>query len=220
MPDYPPTFYETTRKRLDDLEYRLQKLECEDNCLAPGNQVKELEAFNTAMQQAQCIPGSGAGGCPLPDLNTALGGNAPHPYILTQGSPDPRTTFGRPQPWGLFYDCDLPLPDYNYYISGPMTGLPLFNFPQFNEVAAALRSRNYSVINPAEEVDQLLAFSSYDSLASIPRRIALLEVLTALLTKSNALILLPDWKGSRGARLERRIAKALEYPIFEWSDIK
>lgn len=36
------------------------------------------------------------------------------------------------------------------YIAGPMTGLPDFNFPAFNDMAAILRGLGYHVENPAE----------------------------------------------------------------------
>lgn len=36
------------------------------------------------------------------------------------------------------------------YISGPMTGLPDFNFPAFHDAAARLRERGHEVANPAE----------------------------------------------------------------------
>ena len=36
------------------------------------------------------------------------------------------------------------------YISGPMTGLPEFNFPAFHAAAAKLRERGHAAVNPAE----------------------------------------------------------------------
>lgn len=37
-----------------------------------------------------------------------------------------------------------------WYVSGPMTGLPLLNFPAFHAAAAKLRAQGHEVINPAE----------------------------------------------------------------------
>lgn len=36
------------------------------------------------------------------------------------------------------------------YISGPMTGYPDLNFPEFNRVAAALAAKGYDVVNPVD----------------------------------------------------------------------
>lgn len=36
------------------------------------------------------------------------------------------------------------------YLSGPMTGVPEYNYPAFNAEAARLRALGYTVENPAE----------------------------------------------------------------------
>lgn len=36
------------------------------------------------------------------------------------------------------------------FISGPMTGLPAYNFPKFNLVAQQLRDKGYDVVNPVD----------------------------------------------------------------------
>ncbi|MEG2599113.1 MAG: DUF4406 domain-containing protein [Muribaculaceae bacterium] len=37
----------------------------------------------------------------------------------------------------------------------------------------------------------------------------------ATLLRCDAICMLPDWRDSRGARLERRVAKILRIPVFE-----
>lgn len=88
------------------------------------------------------------------------------------------------------------------YIAGPMTGLPDFNFPAFNDMAAILRGLGYHVENPAEhgvvEGAEWADYLRYD---------------IARLATCEALVLLPGWRHSRGALLEVHIAKALGIQI-------
>ena len=81
------------------------------------------------------------------------------------------------------------------YIAGPMTGLPEFNYPAFHAAAAELRGQGHEVINPAENpVPACGSWAGY-------MRMALEE-----LVQCDAIYLLPNWIGSKGARLESRIA--------------
>ncbi|MCE5182333.1 MAG: DUF4406 domain-containing protein [Betaproteobacteria bacterium] len=81
------------------------------------------------------------------------------------------------------------------YISGPMTGLPEFNFPAFNAEADRLRSLGYEVINPAE-----INHESADDWHGCLRK-----DLASLLT-CDTLALLDGWQKSAGAHLEMHVA--------------
>ncbi|WP_278939834.1 DUF4406 domain-containing protein [Pseudomonas helleri] len=84
------------------------------------------------------------------------------------------------------------------YIAGPMTGLPEFNFPAFNAMAEKMRGAGWHVENPAEHghVDgaEWADYLRYD---------------IGRLATCEAIMLLPGWSKSRGARLEVSIAKEL-----------
>jgi hypothetical protein len=88
------------------------------------------------------------------------------------------------------------------YIAGPMTGLPEFNFPAFNAMAEVLRADGWHVENPAEHghVDgaDWGDYLRYD---------------ISRLSTCSAMMLLPGWSSSRGARLEVSIAKELGHEI-------
>lgn len=83
------------------------------------------------------------------------------------------------------------------YLSGPMTGLQNLNFPAFHLHAAHLRAAGYEVVNPAE--------LNHDPDA---RWEACLKLDIAKLVLCDAVAMLTGWEQSRGARLERYIARA------------
>lgn len=107
------------------------------------------------------------------------------------------------------------------YIGGPMRGLPEFNFPAFDSLAAFLRAEGWTVANPAEHDREVLgreALESADGYATgditawaestgfsfqEAMRWDLAQVLQA-----DAIILLPGWERSTGARFERVVAEA------------
>ena len=82
------------------------------------------------------------------------------------------------------------------YLAGPMTGLPLENYPAFNAEAARLRAIGYHVENPAENPRQ-------DSWLAYMRQ-SIRQMLTC-----DAVALLPAWKRSKGALLEHGLAISL-----------
>jgi hypothetical protein len=92
---------------------------------------------------------------------------------------------------------------FHIYLSGPMTGLPDYNRPAFDEMATTLRSQGKTVFNPAEvgprEIIQ-------------PRAWYMKKDIEALL-KSDSIYMMFGWESSEGARLEFEIAKQLELPI-------
>ena len=91
-----------------------------------------------------------------------------------------------------------------WYLSGPMSGHPAFNYPLFHRTAALFRQHQVPILNPAElgAVDNAWA----DLLASD----------LAALTQTAGLILLPGWHLSSGARLEWQWARAHHLPRLPW----
>lgn len=91
------------------------------------------------------------------------------------------------------------------YLSGPMQGLPQFNFPAFTTAAAAWRDRGYTVINPAE---------NFGGKTDLPRPEYIRQDIIQLVG-ADAIALLPGWQGSKGASLEAAIAKELELEFLD-----
>lgn len=117
---------------------------------------------------------------------------------------------------------------FKIYVAGPMSGIPNFNFPMFNRVAEELRSQGHEVFNPAErdnerhgvdigadnetgsqqEAVEKHGFSLRDALADD----------TAYICKeATAIMMLPGWENSKGARAEHALALALGHTILYMS---
>lgn len=92
------------------------------------------------------------------------------------------------------------------YLAGPMSGLPDFNYPAFMAESDRLHKLGYHVENPATNPEQA-DWAGY-------LRLALTQLLTC-----EAVALLPDWEGSKGAQLETHVAKALGMPLLMADDI-
>ena len=93
--------------------------------------------------------------------------------------------------------------DITAYVSGPMTDMPEYNFPAFNEAAGRLREQGYEVSNPADRgVIDGWSWSDY-------LRVDLID-----LVMCDAIFMLPGWQQSKGARLERHVAEQLGMAIW------
>lgn len=96
------------------------------------------------------------------------------------------------------YDAEYPRLTRIIYISGPMTGIPKYNFPAFNRAAQCFRMRGFDVVNPAE----------FDNPKKIVWSTCLRRDIKALMD-CNWIALLPRWENSKGATLEKYIAEEL-----------
>ena len=84
------------------------------------------------------------------------------------------------------------------YLAGPMTGRPDLNHPAFHDAAARLRAHGIEVINPAEIIKDHGTPWADCMRRDIPE-----------LVGCEAIVLLPEWDASRGAKLECTIATSL-----------
>lgn len=84
------------------------------------------------------------------------------------------------------------------YVAGPMTGLPMLNFPAFHAAEAHLLRYGYTVVNPAR-INPDHSMSWEDCM-----RKDIAELVTC-----GAIYLLPGWQDSKGATLEHHIAERL-----------
>lgn len=95
-----------------------------------------------------------------------------------------------------------------FYLSGPMTGLPQFNYPLFAEVSTKLRAAGLTVFSPHE------ALGGHGDRT---REEYMREDLKQLL-ECDAIILLPDWEKAAGAILEVDIADQCGLDVYVYRD--
>lgn len=91
-------------------------------------------------------------------------------------------------------------PPVRWYLSGPMSGLPLHNVPAFDRAARLLRAEGLTIVSPHEqdgEGDPATPWHHY------------LRRDLRLLVDCDGIILLPGWPASKGARLELHVALEL-----------
>lgn len=90
------------------------------------------------------------------------------------------------------------------YLAGPMSGYSQHNFPLFNRIAAQLREQGFEVFNPAE---------NFDGDVRKPRAFYMKMDIPALI-ESQAVVVLPGWRESRGANLEVWLALDMGMPLY------
>ena len=94
------------------------------------------------------------------------------------------------------------------YLSGPMTGIPDFNYPLFHSCTAVLRSYGYKVFNPAE---------FFDGDQTLPKETYMKEDIARVLD-SQIVVTLPNWETSSGAQLEVEVARACGIPVVDFQE--
>ena len=94
------------------------------------------------------------------------------------------------------------------YIAGPMRGIPLWNFPEFDRAAASLRLRGWTVFNPAEhDRDEGLDTNDYPKTPAWFTLEKALQWDFARIIEAGNICLLDGWEESSGAAKELRVAE-------------
>lgn len=94
------------------------------------------------------------------------------------------------------------------YLAGPMTGLPLFNYPMFELSAYKLRKRGMEIFSP-HEIDH----DEPGGLGSLPYKDYIRGGLKLLL-ECDAIIMMDGWELSKGCMTELYVANACGLKIF------
>ncbi len=117
------------------------------------------------------------------------------------------------------------------YLSGPMRGKPYFNFPAFLWAAALLRKKGYTVFSPAERDIDLFGPGIYENNPTgstevayqqgydIKIREVLHEDLTWICREAEAIVVLPRWYNSKGAKAEVATGLAIGIPMYHLREV-
>lgn len=111
------------------------------------------------------------------------------------------------------------------YIAGPMTGVPQFNFPAFDNARDRWQHRGWEVTSPADmdrEYWREHFGCEFDLDNRDPRIVAggdiyeeWLRMDVAALARCDAVALLPGWEKSKGVARELLVARALNLPLYD-----
>lgn len=114
-----------------------------------------------------------------------------------------------------------------YYIAGPMSNIPQFNFPAFEHAAQTLRAQGFTIISPHEQDTpevQKAAWASKDGKLDAAGKVAgltwgqiLSKDVELVADKIGGIIFLDNWILSRGAKLEAFVG-LLTGKKFGWFD--
>lgn len=125
-----------------------------------------------------------------------------------------------PDPRDFITDPDV----FSVYIAGPMTGQPQFNYPAFDALADTLRGMyGFNVVSPAELDDLQTREAALSSKDGRPGSGALngetwgdflARDVKVIADVVDAVVLMPGWEQSKGARLEAFVARHTGKPVF------
>lgn len=99
------------------------------------------------------------------------------------------------------------------YTAGKMRGMPLNNFPMFDEADRLLRAEGWYVVNPAAMDREHGITEATTGLTNEQLRYVFANDFHEL-CYCDAIAMLPGWEASTGARIEWRIAVMLGLTVF------
>lgn len=98
------------------------------------------------------------------------------------------------------------------YIAGPMSGIPEYNAPEFNQAAQMWKDQEFDIFNPIESPMSRLVQEGHMSGQEAYRACLHLD-LEWITTTATAIYMLKGWEKSLGAKAEHATAMALGLQI-------
>lgn len=91
------------------------------------------------------------------------------------------------------------------YLAGPMTGLPEYNYPEFESTTATLRKHGWDVVSPVE-IARDMGYSRDLINSDHAVFFNLMRAEKEALMDCDAIMLLEGWERSKGTRAELQLA--------------
>ena len=91
-----------------------------------------------------------------------------------------------------------------FYIAGPITGLPRGNKLMFTTAEIFLKRQGAIVVNPSFLPEGLRSHEAY------------MNICLPMLRECDKVLMLPDWRASKGANIEYTEARRLAMPVFQF----
>lgn len=105
------------------------------------------------------------------------------------------------------------------YLAGPMRGKKHYNFPAFDAAAKDLREKGWEIISPAD-IDRDMGFDPVNGTGVEPSLEECIKRDTVAVLDCEAIILLPGWEKSVGARAELALAEWAGKPAYTYPELK
>lgn len=118
---------------------------------------------------------------------------------------------------GMVYDA-TPIKKSRAYLAGPMRGIEEFNFPAFHQAADTLRLQGWEIWSPAERDIEEDGFNPKTDAAKSMAHYMTYDL--PAVCESDAVIVLPGWEKSKGARLEVHVAQECDIPVLEYPTLE
>lgn len=107
------------------------------------------------------------------------------------------------------------------YIAGPMRGYPMWNSAAFDRAKEKLRKAGWNPVSPID-LDRAAGMDLTNDSIELTRE-DLTDCIvrdTHALVVCDAVVLLPGWEKSKGARVEIALAKFLDIPVLDIETMK
>jgi hypothetical protein len=115
-----------------------------------------------------------------------------------------------------------------YYLAGPMSNIPQFNYPRFFELARILREEGFTIVSPAElDSPETVKAAMASPDGNLGSGVVNGETWGEFLARDVKLVaddvdgvfVMEGWEKSRGARLELFVAHLAKKPIFTIKEV-